>query len=349
MATVSANISPAITGLSIVQKGTSFQVTNLFITWPRCNVDKQECGHLLKELLDPLFLIVAEEAHADGTPHLHAFVKLATRTRVYHEELDLIVGKHGNYQRARSVLHCIRYCAKDDDYYCDGIEVSSYLEASDASHSAKATLVFNMIKNGSTLKQVYDIYPDFAFMNKAKIEDWIEYFVELEDTMQELEEWPMERLLLNSATANPQDYEINDWLSKNVKAPRVLGQKHLYIWGLTGLGKTGLYHALENYLTIYLMPTDKWHPLYENKKYDLVVCDDFKGDQPLTFMNKFMDGLHLYLQKKGGGTIYRDFLPMIVFANLQPKDIYHRCPMVLVEAFSRRFEIVHVTEFIHIF
>lgn len=339
---------PAITGLSIVQTGTSFQVTNLFITWPRCDVDKQETGKLLMELLDPLFLIVAEEAHADGTPHLHALVKLSARTRVYHEELDRIVGKHGNYQRARSILHCVRYCAKDDDYYAYKINISNYLNASDTSHSAKATLVFNMIQDGCNLKQVYDVYPDFAFNNKAKIEDWIEYFAELDDVMEELEAWPIDKLIQDSLTATPNDYEINDWLQKNVRIPRVLGQKHLYIWGLTGLGKTTLYHALEKHLTVYLMPTDKWHPLYHNKKYDLVICDDFKGDQPLTFMNKFMDGLHLYLQKKGGGTIYRDFLPMIVFANLAPKDVYHRVPMVLIEAFTRRFNVVHITEFIHI-
>ncbi len=116
-------VIPAIKGLSGVQKGTSFQVTNLFVTWPRCDVDKEECGFLLKELLDPLFLVVAEELHADKTPHLHAFVKLKARTRVYHIDLDLIVGKHGNYQRAKSVINCVRYCAKDDDYYADGINI----------------------------------------------------------------------------------------------------------------------------------------------------------------------------------------------------------------------------------
>ncbi len=113
--------TPAIQGLCGVQKGISFQVTDLFITWPRCDVDKQETGLLLRELLDPLFLIVGEEAHADGTPHLHAFVKLGKRTRVYHADLDIITGKHGNYQCARSAINCVRYCAKDGDYYSIGI------------------------------------------------------------------------------------------------------------------------------------------------------------------------------------------------------------------------------------
>ncbi len=348
MASQEGVYTPTIKGLSGVQKGCSFQVTNLFITWPRCDVDKQESGLLLRELLGPLFLVVAEEAHADGTPHLHAFVKLKRRTRVHHYDLDLIVGKHGNYQSARSVVNCIRYCAKDSDYYSFGINVQSYLETADGRHSSTATLVFLLIKNGSDLKEVYDMYPAYSMNNKSKIEEWIDYFEGESNMHIDRVPWiEAKNVLERDVVENVMD-EIADWLTKNVRTPRILGQKHLYIWGATMMGKTTLYNKLKTYLNIYRMPSGKWHPKYRNGVFDMIVFDEFRGQQTVTFMNQICDGGDLYLESKGGGRTYNDFLPILVLANLLPGDIYVKVPTVILEAFERRFHFVNVNDFIDI-
>ncbi len=112
---------PEIVGNTLVTRtSVSFRATNLFITWPQCEVDKQETGKLLLELYDPMWVVVAEEAHADGAPHLHAILKCRGRTRFYHDDLDRIVGKHGNYQKINNLTACLTYIAKDKDFYANG-------------------------------------------------------------------------------------------------------------------------------------------------------------------------------------------------------------------------------------
>lgn len=49
---------------------------SLFLTYPQCPLDKAAALEQLLQLLPVEKALVAEEQHEDGSPHLHAYVKL---------------------------------------------------------------------------------------------------------------------------------------------------------------------------------------------------------------------------------------------------------------------------------
>ena len=85
-----------------------------FCTWPHCPLSKEDA---LRMLL-PLGLaeyVISEELHADGQPHLHAFLKLNKKVRWSASRFDL-GDYHGDYRPAKSWRAVQEYCKKDGDY-----------------------------------------------------------------------------------------------------------------------------------------------------------------------------------------------------------------------------------------
>lgn len=88
------------------------QAKGWFLTFPQNESTKEA-------LLEECILIgavseyvIAVENHQDGTPHLHAFVKWATKKRFTQMKFT----KHGNYQIAKSWKAVEAYCKKGGDY-----------------------------------------------------------------------------------------------------------------------------------------------------------------------------------------------------------------------------------------
>ena len=71
-----------------------------FCTWPRCPMSKEAALELLSARFRLVKYVIAEELHADGQPHLHAFLQLASRTEFKPAMFDL-EEYHGNYQQHR--------------------------------------------------------------------------------------------------------------------------------------------------------------------------------------------------------------------------------------------------------
>lgn len=93
------------------------QARGWFLTYPHCPVSKETALGVYKakfgeELVD---WVVAEEKHADGSPHLHAFLQFSVRKRVHKDTFDLSKF-HGNYQAAKSWRAVAKYCTKAGNY-----------------------------------------------------------------------------------------------------------------------------------------------------------------------------------------------------------------------------------------
>ena len=86
-----------------------------FCTWPRCPMSKEVALELLSARFRLVKYVIAEELHADGQPHLHAFLQLASRTEFKPAMFDL-EEYHGNYQTAKSWRCVEAYCKKDGNY-----------------------------------------------------------------------------------------------------------------------------------------------------------------------------------------------------------------------------------------
>lgn len=89
---------------------------NLFLTYPQCLEEPQGLIDFLLEKLEskePLYIVVSQEEHEDGTPHLHAFISLNktldTRNARFFDSGDI----HGNYQAANDPKAVYQYVIKD--------------------------------------------------------------------------------------------------------------------------------------------------------------------------------------------------------------------------------------------
>lgn len=86
-----------------------------FLTYPQCPLKKEEALQILDRKLDIVEYVICEEKHADGSPHLHAFIKLRDRVNFKKDRFDL-EEYHGNYQIAKSWKAVIGYVKKDKNY-----------------------------------------------------------------------------------------------------------------------------------------------------------------------------------------------------------------------------------------
>ena len=91
------------------------------MTYPQCPLQPDEALDQLRRCHPATIKdwIVAAEAHKDGTPHLHAFIRYDTRITWKADLWDLKLADrlyHGNYQQAKSWKAVIQYCKKDGHY-----------------------------------------------------------------------------------------------------------------------------------------------------------------------------------------------------------------------------------------
>lgn len=94
---------------------TGYAAKGWFCTWPHCPLKKEDVLDMLSDRYRLDKYVIAEEQHADGEPHLHAFLKLFKRKKFNASMFDL--GEyHGNYQPAKSWKCVDAYCKKDGNY-----------------------------------------------------------------------------------------------------------------------------------------------------------------------------------------------------------------------------------------
>lgn len=103
-----------------------------FCTWPKCTLTKEVALKILDAKLAIQEYVICEEKHKDGSPHLHAFIKLKTRVYFKSDRFDLEEW-HGNYQVAKSWQAVIGYVKKDANYISN-IDIKSALN-----HKSKLT------------------------------------------------------------------------------------------------------------------------------------------------------------------------------------------------------------------
>lgn len=104
----------------VATAGKKFRINSskIFLTYPQCDVKKEELWAFLNETFSKFQVanvIVASEAHADGSPHLHAFVDLGKKWDCKNANALDFKGFHCNMQSARSPAQVMEYVMKDGD------------------------------------------------------------------------------------------------------------------------------------------------------------------------------------------------------------------------------------------
>lgn len=90
----------------------------LFLTYPKCDLDPQAALDLLRAKFDFERYVIATEKHQDGTNHLHVYLHRGPGKKFNirrPDALDLL-GHHGNYQSCRSASAVQAYCKKEGNF-----------------------------------------------------------------------------------------------------------------------------------------------------------------------------------------------------------------------------------------
>nr|AIQ86071.1 AC1 [Squash leaf curl virus]AIQ86172.1 AC1 [Squash leaf curl virus]AIQ86256.1 AC1 [Squash leaf curl virus]AIQ86276.1 AC1 [Squash leaf curl virus]AIQ86381.1 AC1 [Squash leaf curl virus] len=134
----------------------SFRLTarNLFLTYPRCDVPKEEVLEMLLHLswsvVKPNYIRVAREEHSDGSPHLHCLIQLSGKSNIKDAGFfDLTHPRrsarfHPNIQAAKDTNAVKNYITKEGDY-CE----SGQYKVSGGSKSNKDDVYHNAVNAGS--------------------------------------------------------------------------------------------------------------------------------------------------------------------------------------------------------
>jgi len=98
------------------KKSKAFRLSgrNLFLTYPKCLLEKIHVQEFLLSLVGCEYMLVARELHQDGTPHIHVFLTLNKKLNTTSAKYFDIAGYHGNYQTARDSDDVIEYLKKSD-------------------------------------------------------------------------------------------------------------------------------------------------------------------------------------------------------------------------------------------
>jgi len=291
--------------------------------------------------------VIASETHQDGSPHLHIALefkeKLRTRDMSY---FDKVGNKHGDYRSMKNQRKCIAYVTKAGEYDAYGIDVKAILQK----QCGKFTIVAKQLLSGMTLAQLNETEPGFMLQHKRKCEEYLSWTQRRSD-IEKKKKW--EKFLtadiqdLNTAS----EMQIACWLNLNIKEPREFRQDQLYIHGPPKLGKSHLIEQLGQYLNIYHVPRDEdFYDDYEDNIYDLAVIDEFTNQKTMQWLNQFLDGQPMYLRKKGGQTLKKQRIPVIVLSNYTLEQNYRKLHEAgKLEPLITRFKVVEIKEQISIF
>jgi len=259
-------------------------------------------------------IVVAEEEHKSGEPHLHAIISFATKNDMKDcaAQLDALTGKHGNYQGARSLVKTLRYVCKDGNYISHG-------DMPDISEKPKIQdKIAKLALAGITFKAIVAEDPGFSMMQKRKIEEFIGW-----NKRQKLDEdllpWKCPTIMSDCYAA----LDLQEWLHTNILQPRQPRQKQLWICGKPGIGKSRLIGLMRLRLRVYDMPRDEeFYDDYEDGLYDVVILDEYKHQKRIQFLNAWCDGQPLPLRQKCKQALKTDNLPLIVCSNFCIEECY---------------------------
>lgn len=317
---------------------------NLFLTYPQCDTSFVDAEASFKRKLKHYeWSVIAREKHADGTPHLHAFVRLKLPCNLTAPTcLDIIgtggVVSHGNYQVARNPSASLNYVCKDGEVECFGTTLDSARACfTTAGRKRTATeLIMDELHTGMDLTLVAKKYPEhstFIMLHYDRIERFFAQTI--------LAHLCPSLIFVRAQTQFPPklwNSQICQWLNSNLMAqPRPFSKKQLWIWGPTCSGKTTLKNRLMTCQRIYSVPNEEFYDEYKDTLFDLVIFDEYLGGKTIQWMNQFCDGSEMPLRQKGKQTVKRKNIPVIVLSNLSIRSVYHKVDQAIYDTIARRF------------
>lgn len=328
------------------QKSYRLAAKNIFLTYPKCDIEPQNCLHTILDNYQDRLLsaMVCQESHEDGEKHLHALLMFKKRFQTRNQHLfDKLVGQHGSYEACKNVTNSIKYLAKEGNYVTHNLDVEKYLKAALTKKSPKFAIVEHMLDSGKTLEEVKEAMPGFVLQHLNKIRTYIAYNSGMQRPALK---WPGVEYPLGTDKAIE---TILKWIAANLETPRKFKQPQLYIYGPANVGKTTLWMTLSQYFRIYKMPHEDFYDGFQNGKFDLAVLDEFKADKKITWLNEWLEGSMMSIRYKGSQGLKTQNIPTIILSNYSLEECYANIAEHnpgRLDTIRCRLEVVYLTEFI---
>jgi hypothetical protein len=315
---------------------------NLFFTWPQNDISKEVVMDRLLALFGDkvVFVIVCEEKHQSGEPHLHAVVSLTKRVdwtiRAGHR-LDQVANGRGNYQAVRSLIKTVQYVTKEGVFVAHGVDVPSYLEAAKTKKNTTQTIMAKRLMDGLSIQDLNLMEPGFVMMNLPKLQAY----------QAQLSSWG-QAPTLNWTPLTVQNgwsdglKRLAVWLNDNLGVHRELRQKQLLLSSEPGMGKTWLVEHLSKYFRVFKHAGSKWFDGFDTNLHDIMVFDEFVGGVQASVMNKVVDGSVQQLEVKGAVVPKHRNIPVFVLTNMLDIELYPTCNTSVRAAFMDRFEYIRL-------
>nr|QJX74432.1 C1 [Paper mulberry leaf curling associated virus 2] len=202
-----------------------FKAKNIFLTYPNCPLHKNDVSTQLKVILhhhNITYILVCEETHASGEPHVHAMVQLQKQfeTRncrffdIYmgplHPEQGPTVRYHPNIEPLHSPAASQKYLKKSGNFYEDGVFNNKKRSPSKNPNAIWKDILATASDINDFLAQVKDQRPqDFvlrwpaisSFANdhyKRVVEPFMPVFTEFQNLPQHIQQWATDNILFVS-------------------------------------------------------------------------------------------------------------------------------------------------------
>nr|ALO02543.1 AC1 [Soybean chlorotic blotch virus] len=250
---------------------------NIFLTYPRCSLSKDEALELLLGVTTPVnkkFIKVARELHEDGQPHLHVLLQFEGKFSIKNPRLFDLVSRasahvfHPNVQGAKSSSDVKSYIDKDGDTVSWGefqIDGRSSRGGKQSANDAYAAA----INTGSPTKAL-------QLLKEQAPKDYVLQFHNIKGNL--------ERIFMKEPTPwacpyDPRSFNnvpdvMLDWVSVNVKDPAARPNRpiSIVVEGDSRTGKTMWARSLgvHNYLCGHLDLSPK---VYSNNAWYNVIDD----------------------------------------------------------------------------
>lgn len=133
--------------------------------------------------------------------------------------------------------------------------------------------------------------------------------------------------------------DVLTWKSLSLKIFDKPDVRGLWIYGPPRVGKS--YYVRQNYPSLYLKAQNKWWDGYQGEA--AVLIDDLDSDCLSHYLKIWADRYGCTGEVKGGHTplVYDEF---IVTSNFSIEELFKDKPPVTIEAISRRFRVIHMTD-----
>lgn len=282
-------------------------VKGWFITWPQCGWTKENVLAYLRKQFKTQGIkeyLICEEQHANGDPHLHAFIKLGKKKRWSARMFDLPPMEdeertkpyHANVQTAKSPYDVCHYVQKGGNYISN-FDIEKYLK-----------------KKGKMVKD--DL---------------------LRDADELMDEGILNPMQLSAFYKNQMVYKM--LLNQKRPMPDQLPEKrrHLWICGPSNTGKTTrLRLAMKNYASDgwFQIPTNNDWVGYNNQKF--LYMDEFKGQISVQELNRICDG-GAKVNIKGGSCQLRWDVEVIICSNYTIDSCYAKVELEILKTLHNRF------------